>query len=58
VEPEDLDHDYVLDICKPYLGPVVAVESDWTPLKGRGELFAEPDLDWNDPWQFRNFRFS
>ena len=58
VEPEDLDHDYVLDICKPYLGPVVAVESDWTPLKGRGELFPEPDLDWNDPWQFRNFQFS
>jgi len=58
VEPEDLDHDYVLDICKPYLGPVVAVESDWTPLKGRGELFPEPDLDWSDPWQFRNFRFS
>jgi len=58
VEPEDLDHDYVLDICKPYLGPVVAVASDWTPLKGRGELFAEPGLDWSDPWQFQNFRFS
>jgi homospermidine synthase len=58
VEPEDLDHDYVLDICKPYLGPVVAVATDWTPLKGRGALFPEPGLDWSDPWQFQNFRIS
>ena len=58
LEPEDLDHDYVLDICKPYLGPVVAVATDWTPLKGRGELFPEQGLDWTDPWQFQNFRVS
>jgi homospermidine synthase len=56
IEPEDLDHEYVLDICRPYLGPVVAARSDWTPLKGRGVLFKEPDLDWDDPWQFKNFR--
>jgi homospermidine synthase len=58
LEPEDLDHDYVLNICKPYLGPVVAVASDWTPLKGRGELFPEPGVDWSDPWQFQNFRIT
>jgi homospermidine synthase len=56
VEPEDLDHDYVLEICNPYLGPVVAVTSNWTPLKGRGKLFPERGLDWKDPWQFQNFR--
>lgn len=58
VEPEDLDHDYVLDICRPYLGPVVAVRSDWTPLKDRSVLFEEEGLDWDDPWQFQNFRVS
>ena len=58
LEPEDLDHEFVLEICKPYLGPVVAVTSKWTPLKGRGKLFEEPGLDWKDPWQFQNFRMS
>ena len=44
-----------LEICMPYLGPVVGKYSDWTPLQGRGELFPE-DLDKSDPWQFKNFR--
>ncbi len=55
-EPEAIDHDFVLDICKPYLGPVVAVRSDWTPLKDRSVLMEEPGLDLSDPWQFKNFR--
>jgi homospermidine synthase len=45
----------VLDIAMPYLGPVVGVYSDWTPLEGRGKLYPE-DVDWDDPWQFKNFR--
>jgi homospermidine synthase len=28
---------------------------DWTPLRGRTELYAE-DADAADPWQFLNFR--
>ena len=56
VEPEDLDHDFVLDVCRPYLGPVVGVRSDWTPIKNRNVLFPEPNLDTSDPWQFENFR--
>jgi homospermidine synthase len=28
--PDDLPHDYVLDISKPYLGKFVSVASDWT----------------------------
>ncbi len=44
VEPEDLDHDYVLDIRRPYLGPVVGVRSGWTPLQHRNVLFSEPNL--------------
>ena len=31
--PDDLPHDYILDISKPYLGTFVSVASDWTPLK-------------------------
>jgi homospermidine synthase len=58
VEPEDLDHAFVLDICRPYLGKVVAVHSDWTPLVGRSLLFEEKGLDLADPWQFQNFRVS
>jgi homospermidine synthase len=55
VEPEDLPHDAILAMCRPYLGEVVGVFSDWTPLRGRDHLFVE-DLDRSDPWQFRNFR--
>jgi len=56
VEPEDLDHDFVLNVCRPYLGPVVGARSDWTPLIHRNTLFPEPDLNLSDPWQFQNFR--
>ncbi len=56
VEPEEIDHNFVLDICRPYLGPVVGCYTDWTPLKDRNVLFPEPNLDMSDPWQFENFR--
>jgi homospermidine synthase len=55
VEPEDLDFVRVLDIARPYLGELVGVRGDWTPLDGRETLFAE-DLDRDDPWQFKNIR--
>ena len=55
VEADYLDHERVLDVARPYLGDLVGVYSDWTPLVDRGTLFAE-DLDRGDPWQFKNFR--
>ena len=55
IEAEDLDHDFVLKVSKPYLGKMVGKYSDWTPLQERGVLFPE-DLDRDDPWQFKNFR--
>ncbi|CAA7623358.1 Homospermidine synthase [Candidatus Terasakiella magnetica] len=55
VEPEDLDFQRILELSRPYLGPVVGVYTDWTPLDGRGGLFPE-DLDPSDPWQFQNIR--
>ena len=55
VEPDDLPHDEILRLCRPYLGDVVGVFSDWTPLAGRDWPFEE-DIDRQDPWQFKNFR--
>jgi homospermidine synthase len=55
VEPDDLDHETVLEIAQPYLGDVVAQWGDWNPLQGRSPLFAEA-TDAQDPWQFLNFQ--
>ncbi len=55
VEPDEMDYERCLALMRPYLGTVVGVYSDWTPLQDRGRLFPE-DLDRDDPWQFRNFR--
>jgi homospermidine synthase len=57
VEPDEMDHDRIIDICRPYLGKVVGEYSDWTPLLDRERLFPE-DLDKTDPWQFKNFRVT
>ncbi|HLP02136.1 MAG TPA: saccharopine dehydrogenase C-terminal domain-containing protein [Opitutaceae bacterium] len=56
--PDDLPHDYILDIARPYLGKVISQSSDWTPLKDYPKAFksySKPDLDLKDPWQFKNF---
>ncbi|MDH5331554.1 MAG: saccharopine dehydrogenase NADP-binding domain-containing protein [Aquincola sp.] len=57
VEPDELPYDEVLALARPYLGDVVGVFTDWTPLQGRAMLFEE-DLDHVDPWQFKNFRVT
>lgn len=57
VEPDDLPFDEMLRLMDPYLGPLVGVYSDWTPLQDRAKLFEE-DLDRDDPWQFKNFRVT
>ena len=53
IEPDEMDFRRNLEICMPYLGPVVGEYSGWTPLEGRGSLFPE-ELDQSDPWQFKN----
>jgi homospermidine synthase len=55
LEPDDLPHDELLAMIRPYLGTVTGVFSEWTPLADRESLFDE-DLDRDDPWQFKNFR--
>ena len=56
--PDDLPHDYILNIAKPYLGKFISARSDWTPLKDTSVTFHgynDPDIDFDDPWQFKNF---
>jgi homospermidine synthase len=58
--PDDLPHDFVLKVAKPYLGKFVSKAYDWTPLKNRKTYFKENSankLDQKDPWQFKNFTF-
>jgi homospermidine synthase len=57
IDPDDMDFERVLEIARPYLGKMVGVYSNWTPLVDRGVLFPE-DMDTADPWQFKNFRVS
>jgi homospermidine synthase len=53
VEADEMDFRRCLEVQTPYLGPVVGVYTDWTPLADRPGLFPE-DIDADDPWQFRN----
>ena len=55
IEPEELDFECILEVARPYLGDLVGVWGDWTPLQDRERLFPE-DLDRDDPWQFKNIR--
>ncbi|MCX6897493.1 MAG: saccharopine dehydrogenase NADP-binding domain-containing protein [Verrucomicrobia bacterium] len=56
--PDDLPHEYVLKIAKPYLGKWISKPADWTPLKHYTNAFQghnNPKIDLDDPWQFKNF---
>jgi homospermidine synthase len=56
--PDDLPHEYVLGVSKPYLGKFISVASDWNPLKHYSNAFSgynKPQIDLSDPWQFKNF---
>ncbi len=56
--PDDLPHDFVLKVAKPYLGKFVSVPSDWTPLahyKNYFKGYNDPAIDPDDVWQFKNF---
>jgi homospermidine synthase len=56
--PDDLPHDFILKVSKPYLGKFVSVPSDWTPLthyKNYFKGYNDPAIDPDDVWQFKNF---
>lgn len=54
VEADELDFKRCLDVQRPYLGPVIGVYTDWTPLSDREEMLFPEDVDRDDPWQFVN----
>ncbi len=53
VETDEMDHVRCLEVQRPYLGPVEAHYTDWTPISERWTQFDE-DIDESDPWQFKN----
>jgi homospermidine synthase len=56
--PDDLPHDYILHLARPYLGRPFSIPTDWTPLKHYKNHFNgyyQPDIDEDDVWQFKNF---
>lgn len=58
--PDDLPHDYILTIAKPYLGRFVSKASDWTPATNYQVFFKENKnayLDTKNMWCFQNFLF-
>jgi len=55
VEPEEIEHNRIMEIGSHYLGKLHGQYTDWTPLQRRGILFPEK-IDETDPWQFQNFR--
>jgi homospermidine synthase len=60
VIPDDLPHEHILDIAKPYLGTFVSKQSDWTPFKNYQVFFPEnfeAYLDKKNMWCFKNFLF-
>jgi homospermidine synthase len=56
--PDDLPHEPVLEVAKPYLGPFVSQAVDWTPLDNWHDGFAgygRPRPADEDLWQFSTF---
>lgn len=59
--PDELDHEHVLEVATPYLGPCPSVRTDWTPLRGRVDVFerfGRPRPAPEDVWQFSTFRVA
>ncbi len=56
--PDDLPHEYILDIARPYLGESLSIPSDWTPLKyyvNNFHGYNQPDLDFGRPVAVQEF---
>jgi homospermidine synthase len=56
--PDDLDHEFILDIARPYIDPFVSQAVDWTPLKNLNTKFTKFDMSRpkeEDVWQFSSF---
>lgn len=47
VLPDQLPHEEILQVARPYLGKVVSIPIDWTPCGAKSRV--------RDPWQFNRF---
>jgi homospermidine synthase len=57
VEPDDLDHELILAIAKPYLGELIGAYGQWSPLQNL-DAGLDEHIVADDCWQFSNFRLS
>jgi homospermidine synthase len=58
--PDDLPHEQILRVAKPYLGRFLSVPSDWTPFANYEVFFKENPrchLNKKNKWSFENFLF-
>jgi len=59
--PDDIPHEDIMKIAKPYLGPFISIPVDWTPLKDYDNIFITLHLKKpgeKDAWQFTTFLVS
>ncbi len=59
--PDELPYQEILSTARPYLGDVLSIPNEWTPLQSPWHAMANPygiKLDKSDPWQFHNFLAS
>ena len=56
--PDDIDHEFILDIALPFIKPFVSMPVDWTPLSSLNTKYTKFDLPRpkeEDVWQFNTF---
>ncbi|WP_020519483.1 saccharopine dehydrogenase NADP-binding domain-containing protein [Catelliglobosispora koreensis] len=53
--PDDLDHEEVLAVAAPYLGPCPSISTDWTPSAHDPFAAFQPASPSSEPWSFVNF---
>jgi len=56
--PDDIPHEDIMKVARPYLGPFISESVDWTPLKNYNKTFRTLGLKKprkEDLWQFTTF---
>jgi homospermidine synthase len=55
--PDQLDHEEVLSVANPYLGPTPSIQTDWTPQQYAYDPFGrfQPGAEHGEPWAFEQF---
>lgn len=53
--PDQLPHEEVLAVARPYLGKVISIPIAWTPLASAGDDEQSAQATADETWQFGNF---